>query len=66
MTGRQVTRENAHDVATWVNENGGHASFDACGPGVVLSTPTDDVTAMPGAWVLRGRQGEFYVSEPSH
>lgn len=65
QSGRQLTRLNACDVAEWVNENGGHASFDALGPGVVVQAPgfdpRGDLMADPGDWVLRSRSGDFVV-----
>jgi hypothetical protein len=65
QSGRQVTITNAGDVARWVNEHGGHASFDALGPGVVVQTPAfdprGDLTADPGDWVMQDRTGDFDV-----
>jgi hypothetical protein len=65
QSGRQVTRANAGEVAAWVNQGGGHASFDALGPGVVVQTPgldpRGDLMADPGDWVMRDRTGDFDV-----
>lgn len=65
QSGRQVTRNNAGDVAAWVNRNGGHASFDALVLGVVVQTPgfdpRGDLMADPGDWVIRDRSGDFDI-----
>lgn len=64
-SGRQVTRNNAGEVAAWVNQNGGHASFDALSSGVVVQTPgldpRGDLLADPGDWVMRDPSGDFDI-----
>ena len=60
--------DTAPAVLAWVRQNGGVAfqTTTALTPdgGMVIVTWEGDMQALPGDWIIRGVQGEFYPCKP--
>jgi hypothetical protein len=53
----------AKTIREWVRAQGGSARTDFLN-GLVIETLEDDMTVMPGDFVIRGVHGEFYPCKP--
>ena len=55
---RQFTHANIEQIARWVNSNG--ASAFTGRESIAIETLEGQMIAMPGDWIIKGVQGEFY------
>lgn len=68
---RQLTDENAGEIAQWINANGhdatvrGGDSGGSCGGTVLIRTLEGTMTADVGDMVIQGVHGEFYPCKPA-
>ncbi len=48
----------------WLYENGGLSHIKYKGNTVVISTLEGDMIGLPGDWIIKGTNGEFYPCKP--
>lgn len=59
-------REAAYSLIDWIDQDaeGNDAVYDPEDNGVAIKTLEGVMTAVPGDWIIRGVQGEFYPCKP--
>lgn len=61
------TIESANRILAWIGSNGADANrAHNTEPerGLIISTLEGDMAAIPGDWIIRGVNGEFYPCKP--
>jgi hypothetical protein len=54
----------AFDIATWILENRGAATFPTNGAPIVIKTLEGEMEARLGDWIIKGVMNEFYPCKP--